>query len=242
MRSINRVGKSKSKGIIGRALIGVLLCLALMGPVAAQEPVLRGTFRGTSVSRTVSFTHQGRARTETVGSLRLQLDNGPEILTFCIEINVVVRQNARYRSEGPVLALPNGCQIRYILDNYPAETATTPNEAAARQMAIWKFSDGLDLTTITDAAVRDRAIAIASEAESKPCPGRRTQPPDLKIIPEESSADVDDIVQFTVSAGALDAGRTAIVAIDGPASFADAKRTRIDQRRQAITLDAQGNG
>jgi len=149
---------------------------------------------------------------------------------------VRVRSGDRYRSDGPVLALPNGCQIRYILDNYPGSSATTAEEAAARQMAIWHFSDGVDLTTIPDsqAAVRDRAIAIATEAESGPCPLRRTEPPDLQITPAVANASPGQQVTYTVTAGALDAGRTIQVALTGPALFDNG------QQQISLALDAAG--
>ena len=56
-----------------------------------------------------------------------------------------MRSGDRYRSDGAVIALPNGCQIRYLLDAYPASTAKDADEAAARQMAIWSSPTALTL-------------------------------------------------------------------------------------------------
>ena len=60
-------------------------------------------------------------------------------------------------------ALHGGCQIRYLLDRYPSSTATTADEAAARQLAICIFDD-IDLTTVQEPTIQARAITLADEA------------------------------------------------------------------------------
>lgn len=61
-------------------------------------------------------------------------------------------------------------QITYILNNfYPFKTypysgalSTVENEAAAVQLAIWHFADGVNLNTITNTTIRNRAIQIVN--------------------------------------------------------------------------------
>jgi LPXTG-motif cell wall-anchored protein len=91
--------------------------------------------------------HHGKPLNDWAGTLKFKLDSGADLLVFCIQIDVRVRSGARYRGDGPVLALPNGCKIRYLLDKYPASSAYFADEAAARQLAIWVFSDDVDPTT-----------------------------------------------------------------------------------------------
>ncbi|MBS1492018.1 MAG: T9SS type A sorting domain-containing protein [Bacteroidetes bacterium] len=65
-----------------------------------------------------------------------------------------------------------GSYISYILKNYyPTKTYpyagamnTVQKEAAAIQLAIWIFSDGLDYSTINNAPIRDRAKEIEDDA------------------------------------------------------------------------------
>src|SRR5262249_946406 len=128
----------------------------------------------------------------------------------------------------------------YLLDKYPAGTAKDADEAAARQMAIWVFSDGVDPTTIQDAKIRDRAIALVNEAKSGACPNRRTEAPDLALDSPNASPAAGQTVAYTGRAGAADAGRTVKVSVSGPAVLSDASGANSGQQQQDVTLDAQG--
>jgi hypothetical protein len=212
----------------------------LFAPVLALAQPLTGTFVGAGVGRKVAFSQNGKSRNDFAGVLRLKLDNGPEIPVFCIQIDVQVSRGNRYRSDGPVLALPNGCKIRYLLDHYPASTAKTADEAAARQLAIWVFSDGLDPATIQDATIRDRATALVADAAGKPCPLRNTSAPDLAIDPPTAAAAAGQLVAYTIRSEPAQAGHTVTVAVSGPAVISDAQGTNTGQQQQQLALDAQG--
>jgi len=218
----------------------VLVALGSLVPGLALAKTLTGTLIGTGLGRAVAFQHQGKLHNDWAGVLRLKLDDGPEVSVFCIQIEVHVSTGDRYRSDGPVLALPNGCQIRYLLDNYPANTATDANEAAARQLAIWAFSDNVDPMTIQDVTIRNRAIALVNEARLGACPLRRTEPPDLTLDPPTVSSAAGQPVAYTVRAGALDAGQTLSVSVAGPAVLTDASGAGSGQQSQNVTLDGQG--
>jgi hypothetical protein len=220
----------------------ILLCvLAIFGAVPALTfaAQLTGTFTGYGPGRKIEFSHNGKAQNDWAGVLKFKIDNGPEVSVFCIQIDVRVHEGDRYRSDGPVLGLPNGCQIRYLLDKYPASTAKDADEAAARQMAIWVFSDNVDPTTIADAKVRDRTIALVNEAKDKPCPSRRTEAPDLTIEPPTANAAAGQTVAYTVRASAQDAGQSVTVSVNGPAVMSDANGTNSGQQQQNVTLDGQ---
>jgi hypothetical protein len=208
-------------------------------PAQAAEQTLSGTFLGKGTGHEVSFSHHGKPQTDWAGTLKFKLDSGEQLLVFCIQIDVRVRSGDRYRSDGPVLALPNGCKIRYLLDKYPGSTAKDADEAAARQMAIWVFSDDVDPTTIEDAKVRDRTIALVNEAQDKPCPQSRTEAPDLTLDPPTANAAVGQVVAYTVGASSKDAGRTLTVSVDGPAVLSDANGINSGQQQQNLTLDGQ---
>jgi hypothetical protein len=222
-----------------RALLCVLavVCLSIASPALAKS--LNGTLLGQGTGREVAFNHQGKPLNDWAGTLKFKLDSGEDLLVFCIQIDVRVRSGDRYRSDGPVLALPNGCKIRYLLDAYPASTAKNADEAAARQMAIWVFSDGVDPTTIADAKVRDRAIALVKEANGKPCPKPRTDAPDLTLDPSTANATVGQVVAYTVHASSGDAGHPFTISVSGAAVFSDANGANLGQQQQTINLDGQ---
>src|SRR5215212_7803879 len=203
-------------------ILGVIVALGLLAPGAAQAQTMTGTFVGKGTGREVAFQHQGKAHNDWAGVLKLKLDNGPEVSVFCIQIEVRVRAGDRYRDDGAVLALPNGCQIRYLLDKYPASTAKDADEAAARQLAIWAFSDGVDPATIQDAKIRDRTTALVNEAQQKPCPNRRTEAPELTLAPPTASSAAGQTVAYSVQASAADAGQAVTVSVTGPAALTDA--------------------
>jgi hypothetical protein len=223
-----------------RGIAGVIAAVALLVPSVALAQTLTGTFAGKGTGREVAFQHKGVALTDWAGSLKLKIDNGPQVLVFCIQIDVQVRSGDRYQSDGPVLALPNGCQIRYLLDKYPAASAKTADEAAARQLAIWVFSDGVDPNTIEDATIRDRALALVAEAQQGPCPMRRTEGPDLTLEPQSANPAAGQTVAYTVRASAADAGQNVTVAVTGPAVLSDASGANSGQQQQEVALDGQG--
>lgn len=223
------------------ALLCALAVFALLVPPGAQAAPLDGTFVGKLRGREVSFRHNGKDRTEWAGLLSFKLASGATVPVFCIQIDVHVSPGDPYRSDGTILDLPNGCQIRYLLGKYPAASAKTAEEAAARQLAIWVFSDGLDLSTVTDATVRDRAIALANEAKGKPCPPHRNEAPTLTLDPPAGSAPAGQSIAYTLRASPSEAGGKVTIAVNGPAVFSDAGGANNGQQQQQITLDAQGS-
>jgi hypothetical protein len=223
-----------------RGFLGVLAILGLLMPSLALAQTLTGTFIGSGTGRQVAFQHQGKPHNDWAGVLKLRLDDGQVLSVFCIQIEVHVRTGDRYRSDGPVLALPNGCQIRYLLDNYPATTVGDADEAAARQLAIWVFSDNVDPMTIQDVKIRDRTLALVAEARLGQCPLRRTESPDLTLDPSTIGSAAGQPVAYTVRAGVLDAGKTLSVSVAGPAMLTDASGVGSGQQSQNVTLDSQG--
>ncbi|MDQ2996417.1 MAG: thioester domain-containing protein, partial [Chloroflexota bacterium] len=171
MKTANRLLAHIHKHGLWRAACVALPILLITSTALAAQP-LTGTFKGKVIGQFVKFTNlNNKIVTDWAGVLSLQLDQatlgdglGPLVPVFCIEVNVLVRSGDRYKSDGPVTTLYGGCQIRYLLDHYPASTATTAEEAAARQLAIWHFSDDIDLTTVQEPAIQARAITLADEA------------------------------------------------------------------------------
>jgi LPXTG-motif cell wall-anchored protein len=206
-----------------------LAILLITSTAFAAQPIT-GTFRGKVLGTYVNFTNQNRVVRDWAGVLGLQLDRdtpgdglGALVPVFCIEVNVLVRGGDRYKSEGPVTALHGGCQIRYLLDRYPASTASTAEEAAARQLAIWHFSDDIDLTTVQEAAIGARAIALANEAAlavaTGGCPGSQTTVAGLTLDPPTASVVAGQAVDYTVRVDPPDVAPSVVISISGSATF-----------------------
>jgi TQXA domain-containing protein len=231
MKTANRLLALIHRHRLWSAACVALSILLLTSTAFAAQP-LTGTFKGKVIGTYVNFTNprNNRVVTDWAGVLSLQLDRdtpddglGPLVPVFCIEVNVLVRSGDRYQSDGPVTALHGGCQIRYLLDSYPSSTATSADEAAARQLAIWHFSDDVDLTTVQEAAIRTRAIALANEAALavtlNGCPGMQTTVTSLTLAPPTANVIAGQVVNYTVTADPPGAAQSIDITISGSATL-----------------------
>ena len=219
------------------AFVAALLALLIMTSSTFAAGQLTGTFVGLDPLRHqfVRFTRpDGRVVNDQAGVIQLRLDKnvkgdrqGPLLSVFCIQLFVSVGTHPfpteTYFSNGSVNALPRGSYIRYLLAHYPASTVA-PNdtaEAAARQLAIWRFSDTLDLTTIQDANIRARAIALANEAQTwidlnGPLP-TVADAATITISPPSATVPQGQPATYTVSVSPPNAAPTVNVSVDGTA-------------------------
>jgi LPXTG-motif cell wall-anchored protein len=216
--------------------LGLTFALLLVQGTAMADDVT-GTYAGAAQGQAVSYAQDGQPRGAWAGTMNLDLDSGERLRVFCVQLHVGVRQGDRYKSDGPVENLPNGCQIRYILDNYPASGSMDDAEAAARQLAVWHFSDGIDLTTIPDAlaSIRDRSLAIADEAQNGQCPPTRTEAPNLVLEPATATVKVGQRIGYTVTTDTADAGASIHVTVTGPGMLDDGSQAA------DLELDAAGS-
>ena len=236
---MRQILRSVSSTTISRTWFAVVCAVAIMialAPIATHADQLSGTYVGSGQGQRVTFERNDEERNAWAGTLRFQLDDGEELKVFCIQLDVRIRGNAPYQGSGSVIELHNGCQIRYILDKYPGSSVSDPLEGSARQMAVWHFSDDVDLTTIIDdqAEVRDRAIAIADEAAASSCPARRTEPPELRIESDTTTLNVGSRLEYRVIADNMDAGQPFTATLSGPVTFDDGSQQMI------TTMDGSG--
>jgi len=122
---------------------------------------------GTGTGSNVSFQFPlGTNMNVWAGTLAGEL-NGIAAKFYCIDIS---HNLATYSVSSPNEYTDNGSTnqyISYILNNYaPFTGAPTANEAAAIQIAIWHFSDGVDASTVTNATIKNRALAIIADANA----------------------------------------------------------------------------
>lgn len=161
-----------------RKIIPILILLAIIGfTISAFAAPPRGisvaTVTGTDVGQNVVFTNPyppGGNMNIFAGTLAGTIDSvAAKFYSTDLAHNLALFPPNTYVDSGSA-----GYYISYILNNYyptkpyPYTGAmnTVDKEAAAVQMAIWAFSDGLDYTTINNAPLRDRTKQIIDDAQA----------------------------------------------------------------------------
>lgn len=176
---------------------------------------VRSVGSGRNTTFTNPYTNSGI--TVFAGALNATLDNNP-VKLFCIDL----RKNiAFYTPSQPHTYTDDGVtssQITYILNNYfpyrsypyPGALSSLNKEAAAVQLAIWYFSDGVDPKRISDDDIEDRVKDIVDDAQDNA--GSVLPVNTLIITPATQNVAAGQGVTFTVAAydaaGLPLAGRT----------------------------------
>jgi len=137
----------------------------IQGPPVIQSSGSTVRAYGADIGQNVTFQFPtGTSKTAWAGTIRGDL-NGTAAKFYCIDIshNLATWSSSNqneYTDDGPT-----NQYISYILNNYAPFTGTpTANQASAAQLAIWHFSDGVDVNTITNATVKALAVQIVNDA------------------------------------------------------------------------------
>ncbi|MBN1301910.1 MAG: choice-of-anchor A family protein [Melioribacteraceae bacterium] len=126
--------------------------------------------------------------------------DGNSVKFYCIDMQNNLAYNQDYWDNGPTPS-----EITYILNNYfpfqnhPDAVWSDRDEAAAVQVAIWHFSDGLDANTVTNNnTVKNRALEIIADANANHAsnPSMET----LILIPSMQTVFEGDNAVLTVGA------------------------------------------
>ena len=130
---------------------------------------------GTNVTFTDPLTNS--PKTSYAGTVNSIMDGNP-MPVYCVDLhrNVTLGDNSYTDTCDYVES-----RIQYILNRYypyktgyPGQLSDNTLEAAAIQMAIWKYTDNVNANTITsNDVIRDRALAIISDADIN---GNATEP------------------------------------------------------------------
>ncbi|MCF8267844.1 MAG: choice-of-anchor A family protein [Ignavibacteriales bacterium] len=141
----------------------------------------------------------GQNGTYATGTFSGTVDGSPAKF-YCIDLGHNLVYNQTYVDSGST-----GAEITYILNNYFPHVALpypgglpTNTEAAAVQCAIWHYSDGLDINTISNGTVRDRAQAIADDAALNA--GQTSPVKTLEIVPVSSTLAQGVAGEFVIEA------------------------------------------
>ncbi len=130
----------------------------------------------TAKGYTVNFTnpYTGAAFGNTyAGTFNATIDNTNNVRLYCIDIAHLL---AFWKTNQPHTYTDAGItpsQITYILNNYYpykalpyAGALTETKEAAAVQLAIWHYADGVNVNTITPSDIKARVIQIVNDANA----------------------------------------------------------------------------
>ncbi|GAA1456151.1 thioester domain-containing protein [Nocardiopsis exhalans] len=208
----------------GRAGLAVsaaaLLTFGLAAPAAADTV---GTYEGSVRAQYVGNHETGETVTMSAGTIgtnlfRLQLEDGSELITYCIDIETGIRSSAWYREDDWAnypgkgdFAEPG--KVHWILQNgYPSKGADEFNSLpganrvegkhalAATQAAIWHYSNGATLTRghANVKAIYNHLIENAEELANEPAPT-------LSVTPDSATGQAGDTVgEFQISTNAAE--------------------------------------
>lgn len=105
--------------------------------------------------------------------MRFRPENGSangsdDLATFCVDINNSVSGGNKYQYDGDMSDHWSGnyWKLVYLMHNYPPELNGDDNEMAARQAAVWHFSDGFTPTLGLSTTVGGRAWIIIDIVEA----------------------------------------------------------------------------
>ena len=152
------------------AVFAVLLSLVIFYQLCNANVILTGTDKGVANFYITNPypPYNTNFKVTFAGTMKGLVDS---VLTrfYCVDIGHSAATNSDYSDTSATKS-----KIVYILKNYfptraypyPNSASTVQKEAAAIQMAIWGYSDGVDLTTITDTAVKARSIQITADVDA----------------------------------------------------------------------------
>lgn len=172
--------------------------------VAAGSTTAKVTGSDKVSSVTFFDPYQNKKMTYTAGTFKGSVD-GQSASFYCIDLAhplavYSTSQPHTYTDQGPTPQT-----ITYILNNYypfkalpyAGALSTPEKEAAAVQLVIWHYADGIDLTTITDATLKQRALAIKADVDANAALFVPFET--MLIIPSNQSIPVGTPGKFTVS-------------------------------------------
>ncbi|NUN10954.1 MAG: carboxypeptidase regulatory-like domain-containing protein, partial [Ignavibacteriaceae bacterium] len=197
-----------------RPLVTVMLLFVfLSGTMVAQKESIAtatGTDKGINVDLPAPFSTRVFA-----GTFHATVDGNATSL-YCIDLNHNIAYNQAYQDVSATdIYMTHILNNYYPFVNYPytGSLSTVNKEAAAVQVALWHFSDGLNVSALVDTEIKNRALQIISDANSN---AHTVLPTDvLLIIPPSQNVPMNTAVSFVVAAydenGSPLAGRTILL-------------------------------
>lgn len=126
----------------------------------ASTALVSGTYKG------ISGINAPPLSNIWAGTFNGTVDGSPAEF-YCIDINNPLANNQPYSDEAYTSP-----EITYILNNYypyasgPGALSNVNEEAASIQLAIWFFSDAIDINSVNKATLKTRALQIIADAQA----------------------------------------------------------------------------
>ncbi|MFC7327796.1 thioester domain-containing protein [Marinactinospora rubrisoli] len=214
-----RRGRRVVTGLAAAATATFLAFGASAGPAFADTPLnggAKGSYVGNGQGGEQVTTSEGRFRTNL---FRLRLEDGTELLTYCIDVKTGIRNGANYVEDAWETYPGQGqfaepARVHWILQNsYPTldeaalgeaagiQGLTAEQAVAGTQAAIWHFSNEIDLQGNNNPNVQALYDYLVENAQELP----QTAEPDasLSITPESAEGRAGETIgEFTVSTSA----------------------------------------
>ena len=181
------------------SVLGIIIWLVL-STSAVWADGETGTVTGWQPGATVTGTLNGEAFSNWGGTIHMELTGGPTVPVFCTDIPHHVGTGDTFVASDEEM----DCRVKWLMIHYPPDLdtscsftapATSCNqETAARQAAVWHFSDGLvpDDTTTIGARAWDIINVVPGDACAADAPS-------VAITPASTVNPVDTTQTFTVT-------------------------------------------
>jgi choice-of-anchor A domain-containing protein/uncharacterized repeat protein (TIGR01451 family) len=148
--------------------------------------------------------YEGKKMTYTAGTFKGSVD-GQSASFYCIDLAHPLAEYSQAQPHTYTDQGPTSTEITYILNHYyplisfpyAGSLSTVEKEAAAIQLVIWHYADNIDLSTVTDAALKARALAIVADVTANAASFVPFET--LLIIPSNQSVPAGTPAKFTVS-------------------------------------------
>jgi uncharacterized repeat protein (TIGR01451 family) len=179
----------------------LVILLTLLLTSTAGAAVRTGRYTGIGPNDQVTGTRDGQEYTYSAGTMKFQINGGDLVPTFCTDFRHGVTENIDYAATEEELR----CELVWLMQNYPPDLAGNSQEMAARQAAVWHFSDGFNPvepghSNYTE-AVEGRAWELIGEAEVASCEGVLRGQPNLIISPlNASQPEGETTIAYTIAA------------------------------------------
>ena len=228
------------------ALVFLMVTVLVAGLVTtAWADERTGRYKGIGPSATVNGFLEGNSSSFSAGAMKFQMNGGDLVGTFCTDLRHYVTEDIEYAATEEELR----CEIVWLMQHYPPDLSGNGNEMAARQAAVWHFSDGFDPVqpgeSGYDAAIEGRAWELIDVAEAASCAGVLRGQPNLVISPVNASQPQSQLtINYTVEAtvgGEPVAGLEINLATTFGALSADTVTTGVDGSA-AFSLTNDGGG
>jgi hypothetical protein len=210
MPTFSKLSKDSRTTTVATLVVVFALTVSFVsGAFAAGETGTVAWNSGVNPGLNIRGTSHGTTSNEWAGTIYLDVTGGSRANTFCTDINHGIGNGDKVTASDEVM----DCRMRWLLlhypprrdlteyqsDNAPDRLADVKQEMAARQAAVWYFSDGFIITDTqtTPLVVYTRTLEIiaAVNAQSNPC---EADAPNVAIMPSSSTNVTGAAALFTV--------------------------------------------